>query len=606
MRAYKTVTSKCSKTSYKIDNLMEGLFYYFRVLPENIYGIGEPCEHPDAILVCEVPLPPQKLEVIDVTKTSVILGWEKPEHDGGSRLTGYVIEAFVKMYLCLLADVPGPPGRPTVFDVSRDGMTVAWNPPEEDGGLEVSGYIIERKEVRSDRWVRANKNPYTLTSMPQGEEFKFRVMACNAGGSGEPAEVPGTVKITEMLGENLNMTLTAPELTIFTPIIEFFFPPSLLFFRDGSAVSTAAMIASTEDTSELVIKGAERSDSGIYELLLENKVGRKKAQIKVKVIGRPGAPQGPLVFDEVQANSVKVSWKAPSDNGGSDILGYIVERREATRNAWYTVDSRVTDTQLVVKGLKEGAAYHFKVTAENSFGISASLKTAICIKTKFNFFLKPNCVLSAEAQPSLRKEIDEVTTKLGQPAIIKCQIIGRPVPEIKWYHDGKEILESRKYEMSSDGRNHSLTVMTDRQEDEGEYTCKAINDAGEAQTTGVLVLEAAPSFHPDYLLKETYHAGLGTTLRIHAVYIGRPEPKIMWLHGAKTLENTDDISIETTEHYTHLIIKNVQRRVHGGKYRIRLHNHFGRADTAFNVEIYGMSCDYPTEGARLFSFTLYI
>lgn len=183
--------------------------------------------------------------------------------------------------------------------------------------------------------------------------------------------------------------------------------------------------------------------------------------------------------------------------------------------------------------------------------------------------------------------MDEVTAKLGQPAIMKCQIIGRPVPDIKWYHAGMEIVESRKYQMSSDGRNHSLSIMTDQQEDEGEYTCKAINDAGEAETTGVLVLEAAPSFHTDYPLKDTYYTGLGTTLRIHAVYIGRPQPKIMWLHGAKTLENTEDISIETTEHYTHLIIKNVQRRVHGGKYRIRLHNHFGRADTAFNVEIYG-------------------
>ncbi|XP_072322106.1 titin-like [Eucyclogobius newberryi] len=182
--------------------------------------------------------------------------------------------------------------------------------------------------------------------------------------------------------------------------------------------------------------------------------------------------------------------------------------------------------------------------------------------------------------------MDEVTTKLGQPAIMKCQIIGRPMPDIKWYHAGKEVVESRKYEMSSDGRNHSLSIMTDQQRDEGEYTCKAINEAGEAETTGTLVLEATPSFHPDYPLKETYHAGLGTTLRIHVVYIGRPEPKIMWLHGAKTLAPTDDISIETTEHYTHLVIKNVQRRVHGGKYRVRLHNHFGRADTAFNVEIY--------------------
>lgn len=151
--------------------------------------------------------------------------------------------------------------------------------------------------------------------------------------------------------------------------------PICKWSKDGGAVSTKAMIASTEDASELVIKGAERSDSGVYDLLLENKVGKKKAQIKVKVISRPSAPEGPMVFEEIQATSVKVSWKAPTDNGSSEILGYIVERREATRNAWYTVDSRVTDTQLVVKGLKEGTEYHFKVTAENSFGISASLKS---------------------------------------------------------------------------------------------------------------------------------------------------------------------------------------------------------------------------------------
>lgn len=151
--------------------------------------------------------------------------------------------------------------------------------------------------------------------------------------------------------------------------------PTCKWSKDGGAVSIKSMIASTEDTSELLIKGAERSDSGTYDLLLENKVGKKKAQIRVKVIGRPSAPEGPLVFEEIQANSVKVSWKVPTDDGGSDILGYIVERREAARNAWYTVDSRVPDTQLLVKGLKEGMEYHFKVTAENSFGVSMSLKS---------------------------------------------------------------------------------------------------------------------------------------------------------------------------------------------------------------------------------------
>lgn len=151
--------------------------------------------------------------------------------------------------------------------------------------------------------------------------------------------------------------------------------PTCRWSKDGGDISAEAMIASSEDASELVIKGAERSDSGVYNLLLENKVGKQSAQIKVKVIGRPNAPEGPLLFEEIQANSVKVTWKAPTDDGGSEILGYIVERREAARNAWYTVDSRVTDTQLVVKGLREGTEYHIKVTAENSFGVSSSLKS---------------------------------------------------------------------------------------------------------------------------------------------------------------------------------------------------------------------------------------
>lgn len=72
----------------------------------------------------------------------------------------------------------------------------------------MDGYLIEMQKTGTMAWIKCNTTPsliceYTLTNMPQGEEFKFRVMACNAGGSGEPAEVPGTVTVTEMLGMNL-------------------------------------------------------------------------------------------------------------------------------------------------------------------------------------------------------------------------------------------------------------------------------------------------------------------------------------------------------------------------------------------------------------------
>uniref|UniRef100_A0A8D2NF46 Ig-like domain-containing protein n=1 Tax=Zonotrichia albicollis TaxID=44394 RepID=A0A8D2NF46_ZONAL len=148
--------------------------------------------------------------------------------------------------------------------------------------------------------------------------------------------------------------------------------------------------------------------------------------------------------------------------------------------------------------------------------------------------------ISAGEAPAIKKEMQDVTTKLGEAAQLTCQIVGRPLPDIKWYRFGKELVQSRKYKMSSDGRNHTLTVMTDEQEDEGLYTCMATNDVGEIETSGKLLLQAPPQFHPGFPLKEKYYAGAGGTLRLHVVYIGRPVPAITWFHGNNQLSSGTD------------------------------------------------------------------
>lgn len=140
--------------------------------------------------------------------------------------------------------------------------------------------------------------------------------------------------------------------------------------------------------------------------------------------------------------------------------------------------------------------------------------------------------------------------------------------------------------MSSDGRTHSLKVLADAQEDEGIYICKAVNEAGETETTGKLVLEAPPQINPGYPLKEKYYAGCGTSLRLHVVYIGRPEPKIMWFHNNKPLEPSNKVIIENTDHYTHLVIKDVHRK-DAGKYKVWFRNLFGTVDTTLDVDIQG-------------------
>lgn len=76
--------------------------------------------------------------------------------------------------------------------MNHEGMTVTWQAPENDGGSSIAGYIIERKETRSDRWMRINKNPVTMTryrstGLVEGNEYEYRIIAINSRGNSKPS-----------------------------------------------------------------------------------------------------------------------------------------------------------------------------------------------------------------------------------------------------------------------------------------------------------------------------------------------------------------------------------------------------------------------------------
>jgi len=79
---------------------------------------------------------------------------------------------------------------------------------------------------------------------------------------------------------------------------------------------------------------------------------------------------------DVDSQSVTLKWKAPEKDGGLPIKQYIVERREAKRQAWVKADSvRGGTTTCVVDRLMEGSHYVFRVSAENDEGLSPPLES---------------------------------------------------------------------------------------------------------------------------------------------------------------------------------------------------------------------------------------
>lgn len=86
----------------------------------------------------------------------------------------------------------------------------------------------------------------------------------------------------------------------------------------------------------------------------------------------------PQVATDVKAeitgeSSAVVSWKAPVDNGGSDITAYRVVAYSVTNGVFAT--EKTTTTSFEFKGLARGETFEFSVVAINAFGESDEAKT---------------------------------------------------------------------------------------------------------------------------------------------------------------------------------------------------------------------------------------
>lgn len=92
--------------------------------------------------------------------------------------------------LCV-SDIPGPPESPLeVTELDIDACTLLWNSPQEDGGSNITNYIVEKCDVSQGDWVTVStsctKTSFRVTKLTTGKEYGFRVRAENRFGISQP------------------------------------------------------------------------------------------------------------------------------------------------------------------------------------------------------------------------------------------------------------------------------------------------------------------------------------------------------------------------------------------------------------------------------------
>ena len=97
--------------------------------------------------------------------------------------------------------------------------------------------------------------------------------------------------------------------------------PDISWFADDVELQNDVRTTYTAINHHTVLHtvNAVRSDSGEYRVRAKNESGQDEGTLLVIVLDKPGPPDGPMVYEEVQSNNVVISWKQPRDNGGSPI-----------------------------------------------------------------------------------------------------------------------------------------------------------------------------------------------------------------------------------------------------------------------------------------------
>lgn len=90
-------------------------------------------------------------------------------------------------------DVPAAPGLPELTDWSENMVKLKWDPPIRDGGSPITGYVIEMTDRYSAVFtkcaeVKGNVCQGVVPNLEEGNRYEFRVRAVNKAGQSEPSD----------------------------------------------------------------------------------------------------------------------------------------------------------------------------------------------------------------------------------------------------------------------------------------------------------------------------------------------------------------------------------------------------------------------------------
>ncbi|NWY05174.1 MYPC3 protein, partial [Nothoprocta ornata] len=395
-----------------------------------------------------------------------------------------------------------PPSEPTHFtveDVSDSTVALKWRPPERIGAGGLDGYIVEYCKDGSTEWIPAlpgltERTTALIKDLVTGDKLHFRVKAINLAGESGAAIIKDPVTVQEILQRpkiwlprHLRQTLVKKVGETINIVIPFQGKPrpKVIWMKDGQTLDSKDVgIRNSNTDTILFIRKAELQHSGAYEVTLQIENMTDKVGITIQIIDKPGPPQDITLVD-VWGFNAALEWKPPQDDGNAQILGYTVQKADKKTMEWYTVFDHYRRTNCVVSDLIMGNQYFFRVFSENLCGLSetaANTKNPAYIQKTGTTYKPPSYKEHDFSEPpKFTHPLVNRSVIAGYNTTLSCAVRGIPKPKIYWYKNKMDLSGDAKYRMFSKQGVLTLEIRKPTPFDGGFYTCKAVNECGEAE-----------------------------------------------------------------------------------------------------------------------------
>jgi N-acetylneuraminic acid mutarotase len=252
------------------------------------------------------------------------------------------------------------PGAPTgVSATAGDAQAiVSFTAPASSGGYPITGYTV--KSTPGGIKAEGHASPITVKHLINGTNYTFTVTATNRIGTGPASSPSNSVKPLGAPGAPTKVSATAGNAEA---TVSFKLPPD-----DGSTItgytvtSKPGGITAQGVGSPITVTGLTNGTAYTFTVTATNAIGTGPASSASNRVTPCTAPGTPLDVTAEPGNAeAKVSFSAPASNGGSPITSYTV-----TSSAGQTGKGHASP--ITVKGLINGTAYTFTVTATNRAG----------------------------------------------------------------------------------------------------------------------------------------------------------------------------------------------------------------------------------------------